>query len=511
MRSILCLFAIVFLTISCGKKDVNPNRNISMADFASMRVDEFAIDTNRVNDYLDILIRNDRDTLLTDYFTRKYYGRRGGLLWVSRNGLHDGADTLLAYLRDIGKIGFSRKKFKTTLLEADMHRLRCLDFDTVNTINRVLARLDYNLTKYYLRYTVGQRFGFFNPRIALNRIDLVDKERVTSGFRTLYDVQMDTPNRMFLQQALSKICNDSIPVFLREIQPSDTLYRRFLTMLNGPGLSAAYRSKVLVNMERRRWRTSLTPGMYEKYVLVNIPAFMLTAVDGCMTLNMRVGVGAFTTKTPLLNSNIYRMDLNPQWIIPKSIIRESVLRHVGDSDYFARNNYFVRDRVSGKSVPLHLVTGDMLLSPSYAVIQRGGVNNSLGRIIFRFANSFSVYLHDTSSPAFFRRANRAVSHGCVRVERPYELAVFLLDDKDDPAKARIQYSMTARLVAEEGASSPHDTLRRRMMIGTKTVAPAVPLFITYYTLYPDATGTLQEYADVYGYDAIIAYHLTNYR
>lgn len=65
------------------------------------------------------------------------------------------------------------------------------------------------------------------------------------------------------------------------------------------------------------------------------------------------------------------------------------------------------------------------------IIQAGGPKNSLGRIIFRFDNNFSVFLHDTSSPWVFQRERRTVSHGCVRVEKPYELALFLLDDVDE--------------------------------------------------------------------------------
>lgn len=243
--------------------------------------------------------------------------------------------------------------------------------------------------------------------------------------------------------------------------------------------------------------------------MVNVPAFMLTAVDGETTMQMRVGLGAVSTKTPLLVSDISRMDLNPQWIIPRSIIRNSVVRHIGDSAYFARNHYIVRERSTGKTVSWPHFTSDMLLSPAYSVVQKGGEGNSLGRIVFRFPNSFSVYLHDTSSRGFFRRAVRAVSHGCVRVERPYDLAVFLLADKDPSVKAKIQYSMTAMLARDGEAQA--DTLKRRMVIRSKSLDPVVPLFITYYTLYPDPQGHMCEYADIYGYDAVINRYLNNYR
>ena len=137
----------------------------------------------------------------------------------------------------------------------------------------------------------------------------------------------------------------------------------------------------------------------------------------------------------------------------------------------------------------------MLETPGFAVVQRGGKGNSLGRIIFRFDNNFSVYLHDTSSKGVFSRTDRGVSHGCVRVEEPYELAKFMLEDKDERILDKIRYSMTADSLADKS-----------MVIGSIKVEPLIPLYITYFTLYPMAHGDgsrIEEYADVYGYDRVI--------
>ena len=140
----------------------------------------------------------------------------------------------------------------------------------------------------------------------------------------------------------------------------------------------------------------------------------------------------------------------------------------------------------------------MLLSGKYGVVQRGGKGNSLGRIIFRFDNNFSVYLHDTSSQAVFSREDRDVSHGCIRVEKPFELAKFLLHEKNEKLIQRINYSMTA------------DSLKiKRLVVGSVKVEPQIPLFITYYTLYPFAKGVVS-YPDVYGFDGVIFEHLRKY-
>ena len=87
------------------------------------------------------------------------------------------------------------------------------------------------------------------------------------------------------------------------------------------------------------------------------------------------------------------------------------------------------------------VTTSMLLGGDYRVIQEGGEGNSLGRIIFRFPNSFSVYLHDTSSKEVFDRYDRGISHGCVRVEQPFNLAKFILGDNDKKLLDNIKTAM----------------------------------------------------------------------
>ena len=191
--------------------------------------------------------------------------------------------------------------------------------------------------------------------------------------------------------------------------------------------------------------------------------------------------------------------------------------HAGDSAYFARKRFSVIDRHTRKKVPVHHVTADMLTSGSYYVVQTGGVGNSLGRIIFRFKNNFAVYLHDTSQRDFFNLHDRGVSHGCVRVEKPFDLAVFLLGDKDEKVIDKIKYSMSAPIGVESEKTDDEDAeepkkkeIDKRMLIHSVSVNPKVPLFITYYTLYPGRWGVLEEYPDVYGYDRVIYGMLKNY-
>ncbi|HEY9551708.1 MAG TPA: L,D-transpeptidase family protein, partial [Prevotella sp.] len=202
-----------------------------------------------------------------------------------------------------------------------------------------------------------------------------------------------------------------------------------------------------------------------------------------------------------------RMDLNPQWVIPRSIVEKSIVKHAGDSAYFAQHRYFVRERKSGKRVAPHRVTASMLASSNYFVIQEGGEGNSLGRIIFRFDNNFSVFIHYTSAPDVFERSSRDVSHGCIRVERPLDLAVFLLKEKEEELIDRIGYSMTVDLETDDEDIKKE---KSEKLLHSLKVEPQIPLFITYYTIYPDLQGHLQQYSDVYGYDGVIYKELRNY-
>ena len=155
----------------------------------------------------------------------------------------------------------------------------------------------------------------------------------------------------------------------------------------------------------------------------------------------------------------------------------------------------------------------MFHSKDYLVIQKGGIGNSLGRIIFRFNNSFSVFLHDTNRHNVFSQENRGVSHGCIRVERPFDLAVFLLKDKNESLIRKLHYSMTAEIGGESTVlpeeekkmikKQKPDTLQRSMLISSLKVEPQIPIFITYFTIYPDVNGKLQYFSDVYGYDKVI--------
>ncbi len=496
---------------SCNKKVPNPNTDLTLEYYSSMKRSGFQLNSHRVRAQIDSLISQDDDSTMADIRAKNYYRQRGPLLWVDRNGVDSRADTLLAYIDTIDHAGFNQERFCLSAIRRDLKALRTLSVgDGVRNINRTVARLEYHLTKSFFRYVSGQRFGYFNPRYALNHLDVLKSDSGQVTYQRLFDLKLQLPGPRFFAFALNQLAHDSLGVLLRSSQPQNPYFYRLEAML-AKTRSSESRARILCNMERARWRLDDTPREHEKYVVVNIPSYRLYAVNGKKVLTMRVGCGTTETKTPLLTSRIKRFELNPRWVIPQSIVKKSLLHRAGDIAYFRRRHFGVAERSTGKSIPLTSIQPYMLTSKDYYVYQKGGDGNSLGRIIFRFDNNFSVFLHYTSAPDVFARENRGVSHGCVRVEKPYELALFLLPKSDKALAYKIYYSLTANLSPLEddfkATEESPDTLKRNQLINVVDVVPSVPLFISYYTLFPDVKNRLCAYDDVYGYDKVIYSHL----
>lgn len=504
------LFFCVFL-VACHEKG-SIERPLPTSETVSQLAEQsYRLDNSKIRKQLDLLARADRDSLVADSRTRRYYRDGGNLLWIDRFGVDKRADSLLAYLNTVEEMGFSKRVFVVGQIERDLQRIRTLDVDTgIRDVNRVMARLEYNLTKAFLRYTAGQHFGFTNPTQIFNNLDIREQDSVRTTYRGLFDIPIKRPPKDFYSTALRKVYNDSVSIFLRESQPQNALYARLIKHFKGKNLSETDRVRLLCNIERSRWRQNDYPQNHHKYVLVNVPSYHLDAVEGDSVLTMRMACGTLDTKTPLLNSHIMRMDVNPQWIIPRSIIKKEVIGHAGNPDYFERHRYFILKRSSGKRVDPASVSAGMLLNPDYFVIQEGGEGNSLGRVVFRFNNNFSIFIHDTSSKWAFDRGSRSVSHGCIRVQKPFELAVFLLDKKDKTLIDKINYSMQADLSKPKEGEEKRTRVDYRRLVNSVKVNPNVPLFITYYTLYPDVTGKMQTYADVYGYDKVLYQYLRDF-
>jgi murein L,D-transpeptidase YcbB/YkuD len=240
-------------------------------------------------------------------------------------------------------------------------------------------------------------------------------------------------------------------------------------------------------LERWRW---MPTEFQQPPVLVNIPEFRLRAYseDHQLALSMNVVVGkAAPTQTPVFTGDIQFIVFRPYWNVPPGILRRSVIPGITkSSSYIARERFEVTDS-SGRLVSANddLVAG--LRSGKYFIRQKPGPANALGLIKFMFPNSHSVYLHSTPSTELFARSRRDFSSGCIRLEKPAELAAFLLRNQPDG-----QQPWTVARV-EAAMDSGRDN--RQVNLTVK-----VPVLILYVTAVAEEDGTVHFFDDIYGHD-----------
>jgi len=269
-----------------------------------------------------------------------------------------------------------------------------------------------------------------------------------------------------------------------------------------------YIDQIRNTLERFRWMRYPETG---RYVLVNIPEFWLYAYeDGKIQTDMAVCVGQQRAashsyeyarhmrktnqrydpknhETPQMHGSLTHLILNPFWYVPASIgAREIYFSALKDPRYLERKGYrvYMRD-----SLVDHTDIDWASYNPRnlpFRFAQSPGNTNALGNIKFMFTNDFSIYLHDTPQRMAFRRASRAVSHGCVRIEKPMEFAGYLLDSCETWNVHKVQQTIWSMA-------------KSRTVFLPKTT----PLYIDYYTSWVDSAGSVQFRDDVYRKDVLL--------
>ena len=202
--------------------------------------------------------------------------------------------------------------------------------------------------------------------------------------------------------------------------------------------------QIELNLDRYRW---LPDEFADRYILVNIPDFRLRAYDGSRErFEQRVIVGdEYQNATPVFADSMTYLVFRPEWNVPSSILVNEMLPKLQDDIYdLAGHGFEVVDTEADTLVrdPSSIDWDDEdTVDLRYRVRQRSGENNSLGLLKFMFPNRFNIYLHDTPARKLFDRPVRTLSHGCVRVENPVQLADFVLDGQDGWDEGKIRAAM----------------------------------------------------------------------
>jgi murein L,D-transpeptidase YcbB/YkuD len=246
------------------------------------------------------------------------------------------------------------------------------------------------------------------------------------------------------------------------LNPAGQVGAQTVAALNVP--VAARIRQIMANMERWRW---LPAQLEQRRVQVNIAAAVLTVFEGdAPVLSMKAVTGRPGNETPMLVSQIHSVVLNPPWNVPSSIAQKELWpKERANPGYLKRNGFRVME--GGR-------------------LQQSSERSALGRYKFDFRNDFAVYLHDTPAQSGFSRFDRLASHGCVRLEKPGELAKLLM-----------------RTTPEWQPDAIDATVAKGKTVRAQMAEP-VAVYLLYWTAFAGANGQVGFRDDPYGWDGTLA-------
>ncbi|MBZ9993635.1 murein L,D-transpeptidase [Mesorhizobium sp. BH1-1-4] len=235
--------------------------------------------------------------------------------------------------------------------------------------------------------------------------------------------------------------------------------------------------KVEVALEELRW---LPSDLGSPRVFINQPAFTASYIDdGQEKLKTRAVVGRVTNQTAFFYDQIKQVDFHPYWGVPQSIIVNEMLPRLrNDPGYLDRAGYEVTDS-RGKRIPSSAVNwGAYGANIPYNVRQQPSEANALGELKILFPNKHAIYMHDTPQKSFFKQDMRALSHGCVRLQDPRGMAAAVLGTSVDYIAEKLKHGHS-----------------------TENVTRTIPVYVAYFTAWPDMSGKVEYFSDVYDRDS----------
>lgn len=271
---------------------------------------------------------------------------------------------------------------------------------------------------------------------------------------------------------------DLVKAFQSEngLKPDGVIGRATVRAMVGESNDAKI-AKVQVAMEQVRW---LPADLGQRYVFINQPAFMAYYHDeGKEQFGMKVVVGSKANQTYFFQDEIQTVEFNPYWGVPQSIIVNEMLPKLRrDPSYLDRLGYEVQ--VGGRAVSSTSVNWYGSTN-AVSVRQPPSSDNALGDLKILFPNAHAIYMHDTPAKSFFNRDMRALSHGCIRLVDPRRMAAAVLGTSVDK-------------VGEQIASGKNRAVQ---------VPEKIPVYVSYFTAWPDKDGKVQFFDDVYDRDSYV--------
>ena len=391
-----------------------------------------------------------RSTVIDVSALKSVYKTKRSGYWTDNRGLNKRGKELIKVLRNAGSDGLEPADYLSALPK--------------KLSKKDLAPAELYLTQSFLRFSRDVFAGRTTPSVTEPDI-IISRKKINS-------------------QALMKSAFAKGPAStIKSLRPPHRQYDQLRKMLAKTS-NKARREKIIVNMERWRW---LPRSLGKTHVLVNQAAFNLEMVkSGKLHDQRRVIVGKPFHKTPMFSHKISIAEFNPTWTVPRSIAGNEMLPKLRqDPNYLTKRGYKIHTSwkadapvMNPNSIDWHAVRSKNF---PYKIVQGPGEKNALGQVKFLFPNKFKVYMHDTPGKKLFNQAERAFSHGCIRVEKPLKFAEKLLNLKSSKINSMVKSGETHRI----------------------KIRQPIPVHLTYFTVWIERNGKASFHKDIYKRDRLV--------
>jgi hypothetical protein len=341
---------------------------------------------------------------------------------------------------------------------------------------------------------VGYSVNLANSCIDIEHFREEMRKREEKKIKSHYQISLQNISSA---EIISKLRDGyTIKEILNSYKPANPYFyiltRRYLRYRHG-GLSAENLRKLKLNIERTKIMND--EGWGDRFMLVNIPEYTFRLIEhNRSVMKFPVVVGRKKWQTPVFDSTMKYIVLNPNWNVPDNIARdEEIPKIIRNPFYLKKKNMLVYRNCDDDSKPINprKVPWRKLLGKEYKkrnlpykIVELPSEKNALGKVKFIFPNEYSVYMHDTPSKHLFRHKFRAYSHGCIRLSKPIELLERLSDSN---------LTLERKSIAEifESKKMRYTTLKEY-----------IPVHIVYLSAFVEEDGSLKFFHDIYGFDTI---------
>ena len=406
---------------------------------------------------------NEKDLTAIEAF---YAARTDGPLWTTEMGFSAKGQAVLSEIEQADDWGLDKTAFKVPQAGA------------LPTSPDAQALAEIKLDLAILKYARFARGGRFVP---IDISELFDQEP-----------PLRDPKTVLTEIAVA----DAPDIYLQSLHPKHEGFARLRqALLEARGkdeedaktdANEVAIKRIVLNMERWRW---LLEDLGETYVWLNTPEYMLYMIkDGKPIYADKTLVGTISNATPVFSADMGTVVFNPEWIAPRSVLKEALLPPLRKKNYnFLKKHRFLVS-YGGKPVNAAKVKWNSVNIHNYTFIQKPGPGNRLGKIKFLYPNKHDVYMHDTLPvrKKVFQKSARAIGYGCVRMEKPQQFAELLLSEDQELPKAKVK------------------ELWDKSVNQAVTIKGTIPVHTTYFTTVADGEGKVQTFTDLYGLDRKLA-------